>query len=285
MNLNIITGLSGSGKSIALHTLEDLNYYCIDNLPLGLLRALIDEILGEWGRAKKNFAVGIDARSSPEGLTDVPVFLRSLSQRKIQARIIFLHSDEATLLKRFSETRRKHPLSSESCSLLEALALEKKLLEPLATQADFLIDTSRTNIHQLRDLIRERVQSEESPDLSVQFQSFGYKYGVPADADFVFDVRCLPNPHWESHLRQLTGADPQVVAYLEGHDNVLAMRTQLYEFFESWIPHFAQTGRTYLNIAVGCTGGHHRSVYLVNALAADFSRSPFKIIVRHRELV
>lgn len=283
MKLIIITGLSGSGKSIALNTLEDLDYYCIDNLPLGMLQSLIQQIAGSWGEEHNLCAIGVDARSSEQELQALPDLL-SKCRTHVETRIIFLHSDEQTLLTRFNETRRKHPLSNEQRPLLEALRIEKSLLEPIAECADFRIDTTRTNLYQLRDIIRDCLDSEKHEEMSIQFQSFGYKHGTPIDVDLIFDARCLPNPHWEPGLKQLTGLESKVITFLEQHDEVHKMKTDIQNFLSSWIPHYEKTDRNYLNIAIGCTGGQHRSVYLAKSLASHFSEIRNNIIVRHREL-
>ena len=283
MKLVIVTGLSGSGKTIALHTLEDIKYYCIDNLPVGMLGSLVEQAQGDWGEDHPKIAVGIDARSSAKELQKIDHYLKPLSDKQIQTQIIFLYANEATLIKRFSETRRKHPLSNEQLSLKEALNLEKHMLEPLASRADILIDTSSTTIHQLRDIVRERLNIDKK-EMAIQFQSFGFKYGIPVDVDMVLDVRCLPNPHWDTRLRSLTGRDQAVIDYLEQHDEVRQMKEQLTHYFETWLPQFARSNRSYMTIAIGCTGGQHRSVYLVEHLAAHFKKQYANVIVRHREL-
>ena len=285
MKLIIITGLSGSGKSIALNTLEDLDYYCIDNLPPGMLQALTQQITGDWGSKHSHCAIGVDARSSEQELLALPELLSNCRKHGLETRIIFLHSDEQTLLTRFNETRRKHPLSNEQRSLLEALRVEKALLEPIARQADLRIDTTRTNLYQLRDIIRDSLGIATREEMSIQFQSFGFKHGLPVDVDLVFDARCLPNPHWEPGLRQLTGEEQKVIDFLEQHEEVHKMRNHIIDFLSTWIPYYEKTDRTYLNIAIGCTGGQHRSVYLVNHLARHFSDTRNNIIVRHRELL
>jgi UPF0042 nucleotide-binding protein len=284
MNLVIVSGLSGSGKSIALHTLEDLDYYCIDNLPVGLLDAfamqLVSDSLSIAGRA----AAGIDARNHPRDLERFPAIARDLKAHGIDCRILFLQADDETLLKRFSETRRKHPLTSPGISLADAIRKERILLSPIAANADLFIDTSHTNVHQLRDLIRDRVANVRGAAMSLFFQSFGYKHGVPGDADFIFDVRCLPNPHWDPNLRHLTGLDREVVNYLEKEPLVKELLEQLQSFLDDWIPRFEADNRSYLSIAIGCTGGQHRSVYLAERLADHFRKSCNKVVVRHREL-
>ena len=283
MKLVIVTGLSGSGKSVPLHTLEDLGYYCIDNLPLFLLPYLAQELAKESDRRFKLTAVGIDARSQPSRLSKVTSLL-PLKQAGIRYEIIFLEAKEEILIRRFSETKRKHPLSNEKRPLADAIRLEHQLLEPLLIASDLRIDTTHTNVHQLRDLIRKRISTDSQKEISLLFQSFGYKQGVPKDADFVFDVRCLPNPHWELKLRPLTGRDPEVIRFLKGDQRVQDLKDEITQFLERWIPCFIEDGRNYLTVAIGCTGGQHRSVYLVEKLAAYFQHGGRRTAVRHREL-
>lgn len=281
MKLLIVSGLSGSGKSIALHALEDLDYYCIDNLPMELLSAFA----GQMSSAKSQYhdaAVGVDARNLAADFQNFPQIISNIKQAGLQCEIFFLDADDATLFKRFSETRRKHPLTRSDVSLAEAMRVERRLLEPIAALADWHIDTSRTNIHQLRSLIQSRVARQIS--LSLSFVSFGYKHGVPVDADFVFDVRCLPNPHWEPPMRLLTGLDADVVNFLESHSMVEQMFGDIKKFMETWIPQFEAENRNYVTVAIGCTGGQHRSVYLVERLAAYFLRTRPNVLRRHREL-
>ena len=283
MKLIIVSGLSGSGKSVALHTLEDLGYYCIDNLPAGLLSALALE-LQLAAKPVQNVAVGIDARNLPQSLQQFNEILDELKTQGISNEILFITCDSPTLIKRYSETRRRHPLSNEHVSLAEAVDLERQLLEPIARRADLFIDTSQTTIHQLRDLVHQRVERREESRLSLMFQSFGFKHGIPSDADFVFDVRCLPNPHWQPELRPLTGRDEAVANYLDGDEQVTAMTKNLSEFLETWIPAFEADKRSYLTVAIGCTGGQHRSVYLAERLAKHFEESYPNVTTRHREL-
>lgn len=280
MELLIISGVSGSGKSIALHALEDQSYYCIDNLPVYLLPALAQKMQRDGNQLRT--AVGIDARNLPHELQQFPQILEKIERTGVDCHIIFLDASDATLLKRFSETRRKHPISN--APLVEAVHYERKLLESIADKADLRIDTTSTTVHQLRDLISERIGAGVHAGLSLLFQSFGYKHGVPLDADFVFDVRCLPNPHWEPHLRPLSGRDPEVVTYLERYDMVIQMRQDLMTFLQYWLPRFQRTNRSYLTIAIGCTGGQHRSVYLAEQLTAHFHRIHGRVLCRHREL-
>lgn len=280
MELLIISGVSGSGKSIALHALEDQGYYCIDNLPVYLLPAFAQNIQRDGSQLRA--AVGIDARNLPRELQQFPEILERIEKTNVDCHIIFLDASDATLIKRFSETRRKHPISN--APLAEAIRHERKLLGAIADKADLRIDTTSTTVHQLRDLISERVGADVRTGLSLLFQSFGYKHGVPLDADFVFDVRCLPNPHWEPHLRLLSGRDPEVITYLEGHDMVIQMRQDLITFLHHWLPRFQNTNRSYLTTAIGCTGGQHRSVYLAEQLAAHFHPIHNRVLCRHREL-
>jgi UPF0042 nucleotide-binding protein len=283
VKLVIVSGLSGSGKSVALHTLEDLGYYCIDNLPAGLLAALATELTTTAHPVAKA-AVGIDARNLPQALEHIAETLEDLKSREINCEILFLTCDSDTLIKRFSETRRRHPLSYGGVSLAEAIEREQQLLEPISQNADLFIDTTQTTLHQLRDLVRQRVARRTDQTLSLLFQSFGYKHGIPVDADFVFDARCLPNPHWQPELRRLTGCDEEVVDYLEREPAVEAMYAALSTFFEEWIPAFEADNRSYLTIAIGCTGGQHRSVYLAERLAQHFRERYPSVAIRHREL-
>jgi UPF0042 nucleotide-binding protein len=286
MDLLIVSGLSGAGKTVALRTLEDIGYYCIDNLPLFLLRELALGLrrtrLGIPGETRDGAAVGIDARNQPDFLADLPRLSEELRAQGINCRIIFLHADTHTLIRRFSETRRKHPLTGAGLSLDEAIGRECELLEPLGRIAEIRIDTTHTNVHELRDLVRERLSG--AVQASVLLQSFGFKNGVPDGVDFVFDVRCLPNPHWQEALRPLTGRDGPVVEFLERSPEVGQMCADLQRFLDRWIPRFETDGRSYLTIAVGCTGGRHRSVYVVEALARHLTADAHRVLVRHREL-
>lgn len=284
MKFLIITGLSGSGKSVALNTLEDEGFYCIDNLPGFLLPALATELAN---RQDDNFsltAVGIDARNPTGELGSISGLLAPLREQGIQCEIIFLDAQEETLIKRFSETRRKHPLSNENEPLVEAIRHERNLMAPFLTACDLHIDTSHTTLHELRDIIRARISGRNDTEIALLFQSFGFKHGVPSDADFVYDVRCLPNPHWHSALRPLTGKDQAVADFLGNETQVEALQEEIIGFLQRWIPHFEADGRKYLTVAIGCTGGQHRSVYLTEQLASHFSDDGRKIQVRHREL-
>ncbi len=283
MKLVIVSGLSGSGKSIVLHSLEDLGFYCIDNLPLSLLPAFAAEISSSQLGSYEHAAVGIDARNLNKGFQQFPEILDNIRQQGLACEILFLQADDATLIKRFSETRRKHPLTRSGVSLAEAIKREREILSSLAISADWCIDSSRTNVHQLRDLVRERMM-KEARSLSLTFMSFGYKHGVPVDADYVFDVRCLPNPHWVPDLRVLTGEDDEVKQFLESQAMVTEMFDDLKNFIERWMPRFLADNRAYMTVAIGCTGGQHRSVYMAQRLVAYFSEMDAEVLLRHREL-
>lgn len=285
MKLFIVSGLSGSGKSVALHTLEDENFYCIDNLHLGLLPAFVEQLERPGLKLYYKAAVGIDARSGVEDLQRFPKILEEIKASGQNVNVMFLTADMDTLLIRFSETRRKHPLTRKGLPLVEAIQLEHALLEDIAACADFTIDTSQTNIHQLRSLVRERVRAQDGTGLSLLFQSFGYKHGLPPDSDYVFDVRCLPNPNWVAELRERTGQDPAVVRYLHEHPQVEQMYVMIRDFLEHSIPSFDADDRSYLSISLGCTGGRHRSVYLAERLSDHFKTSRGdNVSTRHREL-
>lgn len=284
MKLVIVSGLSGSGKSVALHTLEDLGHYCIDNLPVFLLKDLSAGLTKTSDVFFANTAVAIDARNKEEDLRGLPDLIDASRANGIACRVVFLEADNETLVKRFSETRRKHPCTRADRPLAEALLIERNMLEPIRRIADLRINTTHTNIHELRDLVRERLVGDTSSKASILVQSFGFKHGMPQNVDFVFDVRCLPNPHWDVALRPLTGLDRQVVNFLEGSPEVLRMRDDLLAFFERWIPAFETDGRSYLTIAVGCTGGQHRSVFMAESLKRQFEKNGHKVMVRHREL-
>ena len=284
MNIVIISGLSGSGKTIALHTLEDIGFYCIDNLPIGLLEGFANEVRGQHLISGNKVAVSIDARNHLQQLDRFPEITAALKNNETSCKILFLQADDPTLLKRFSETKRKHPLSGIDRPLADAIREERKLLAPIAANADLLIDTSHTNLHQLRDLLRECLGEDGDAEFSLLLRSFGYKHGIPADADLVFDARCLPNPHWQANLRNLTGLDKDVVMFLEGETLVQELYNDLDKFLSTWIPHFREDKRSYLSIAIGCTGGQHRSVYLVDRLAKGLGTQAGDIVVRHREL-
>ncbi len=283
MSFFIVSGLSGSGKTIALQALEDIGFYCIDNLPAALLPHFAGLQADMRNNAIMNVAIGLDVRNRAF-LADLPKGLDQLRQRGIHYRIIFLEAEDSILVRRFKETRRKHPISDHQTPLVEAIRAEKTLLEPLSVDAALRIDTTRTTPHELRSQVRNFARGEDTVGLTLLFESFGYKHGTPLDADYVFDVRCLPNPYWQTELRQFTGLDEPVVRFLEQNPDVRSMFDEICRFLEKWLPHFEREDRTYLTIAVGCTGGQHRSVYLVHRLAEYFANKGLKTQVRHREL-
>lgn len=286
MRLIVISGRSGSGKSTCLHVLEDLGYYCVDNIPASLLGALAERVGKGEGPHLGSVAVSIDARNLPEDLRQFPEMYQSLGGLgSISSQIIFLDADNATLLKRFSETRRKHPLSSATISLVEALEMEKELLIPIAALADLAIDTNDLSIHQLRDIVKNRVAERQGEGMVLQFQSFGFKHGVPPDVDMVYDARCLPNPYWISHLRGKTGLDPEVANYLEAQPEVIHMYEDIKAYLERWLPSFEKNNRSYITVGIGCTGGQHRSVYLCEKLKDYFAGRIPNVQVRHKEFV
>ena len=282
MRLIIVSGLSGSGKSVALAMLEDLDFYCVDNIPAGLLPGFIAYTVRTSEPAYRNTAVGVDARNRPEDLADVPRLVAELRRSGIGCEVLFLRADNDTLLKRFSETRRRHPLSRSGLGLQEALEQEERLLVPVANAADLTVDTTRLSVHELRELIRERVV-ERKTGPSLLFQSFAYRHGVPDDADFVFDARALPNPYWEPSLRDCTGRDEAVAQFMSRHEEATQFLADITNFLERWLPSLVRSNRSYLTIAVGCTGGQHRSVYLAEWLGRHFGDQAH-VLVRHREL-
>ena len=277
MRLIVISGLSGSGKSIALNVLEDSAYYCVDNLPAKLLNGLV-QFLAQEGY--ESVAVSIDVRSGAT-LSELPGYLSQLKERGIDVHLIFLDSKTETLVKRFSETRRRHPLADRDRTLPECIEQERELLGDIG-DLGHRIDTSDLHPGVLRSWIKDILRTDE-PGLRLLFQSFGFKHGIPLDADMVFDVRCLPNPHYDPVLRPLTGMDAPVVAFLEANANAREMLADIRDYVEKWLPCFVRDNRAYLTVAIGCTGGRHRSVYFAETLAAYF-RGNRNVLVRHREL-
>lgn len=284
MRLVIISGLSGSGKSVALHVLEDLGFYCIDNIPAGLLRSVVEEVLLRDDSVFDSLGVGLDARNRPSDISQIPALLRELRADGLTCEIVFLQARDDILLSRFSETRRKHPLSSDVVSLPEAIANERVLLGPIINAADLIVDTTATTVYALREQIRKRIAEREPTSLSILIESFGYKHGLPPDADFVFDVRCLPNPYWEPQLRALNGTDAAVRAFLDEQEQVQEMVQDIAAFLAHWIPRYRGFQRSYLTVAIGCTGGQHRSVYVVEAVARMLAEHHGSIQTRHPEL-
>ncbi|AMQ88067.1 RNase adapter RapZ [Marinobacter sp. LQ44] len=285
MKLIIVSGRSGSGKSTALHVLEDLGFYCIDNLPIGLLFPLTREAAQQEapGRLRK-MAVSIDARNLSAELANFEQIYRQLRDAGVVVEIIFLDADEQSLLQRFHATRRKHPLSDDKTSLREAIANEKALLEPLSKLADLYINTTGMSMYELRDMVKQRVVGRKDQELALLFQSFGFKHGVPVDSDYVFDVRCLPNPYWDTSLRKYVGTDQPVIEFLEREPLTGQMVDDLIRFLDTWLPSFADSNRSYMTISIGCTGGQHRSVYVCEQLGQHFRTRYSNVQVRHTEL-
>lgn len=309
MRLIVISGQSGAGKSVALRVLEDLGYYCVDNLPVNLLDAFVQSVQ----ESKQNVAVSIDIRNIPSEPTLITETLQRLKSH-CDASVVFLDASRETLLKRYSETRRIHPLSlhqlshqkhllnTSSCteqasdlantapdntnkrSLSQAIDLEKSILFPLKEQADLVIDSSNKSVHDLSEMVRIRVLGRENKELVMVFESFGFKYGLPSDADYVFDVRFLPNPHWEPSLRPLTGLDAPIKSFLESHPEVVELKLQIQKFIEHWLPLMEKNNRSYLTVAIGCTGGKHRSVYITQQIGEYFAHLGHQVQIRHSSL-
>jgi len=278
MQLILISGLSGSGKSIALNVLEDAGYYCVDNLPVALLPRLVESLAGS---GYERVAVAADMRSG-SGIAELPQQLRDLGQEAIDLRFIFLDARDEVLIQRFSETRRRHPLAVGDTTLAEAIARERDALAALASLGHH-IDTSNMRPNALRDFIKDLAQLNDGTGLTLMFESFGFKHGLPMDADLVFDVRCLPNPHYDPELRPLTGLDRPVIEFLEAQAEAMRMLDDIGRFVENWLPAYIRDNRSYLTVALGCTGGQHRSVYFAERLAARF-RNIVRVLVRHRNL-
>lgn len=279
--LYIISGSSGAGKTIALRVLEDLGYYCVDNLPVNLLEQFVTSV----DIAKQRVAVSIDIRNLPN---DHEAFTEKLNKLRqvCDVNVIFIDADEETLLKRYSETRRIHPLSiiEDNLSLAQAIQKEKLMLSPLKGEADLTLDSSNQSLHDLSETVRMRVLGRESKDLVMVFQSFGFKYGLPNDADYVFDVRFLPNPHWEPKLRPLTGLDDAIIQFLQQFDEVAKLKNQIQDFVSEWLPALEKNNRSYLTVAIGCTGGKHRSVFLTQQIGEYFKSLGHQVQIRHTSL-
>ncbi|GFM53156.1 RNase adapter RapZ [Pseudomonas capsici] len=284
MRLIVVSGRSGSGKSTALNVLEDNGFYCVDNVPAGLLPELAERALMNSELAEPLLAVSIDARNLPSHLTRFPQILAELRALNIQCDVLYLDADEATLLKRFSETRRRHPLSTANRSLAEAIHDETTLLGPIIDLADLKINTTHLNLYQLRDTLKLRLLNRPEAGTAFLIESFGFKRGMPVDADVVFDVRCLPNPYWKPELRDHSGLDACVVEYLAAQPDVEEMFQDIFSYLNKWLPRFAASNRSYVTIAIGCTGGHHRSVYLTERLGQVLQQSLKNVQVRHRDL-
>lgn len=279
MLLMIVSGRSGSGKSIALRALEDMGFYCVDNIPI----VLLPELAKALEDSKTPVAVSVDIRNLPASFTQLGEILEQLPP-SITPQVLFLDSSSNTLIRRYSETRRNHPLSVQGCSLEEAINLEEQYLEPLRDRADLIINTDNLSVHELSDILRQRILGKKERELTIIFESFGFKYGLPTESDFVFDVRFLPNPHWDPLLRPLTGLDKPVQEYLAKHWEVNNFIYQTANYMQQWLPLLQNNNRSYLTISIGCTGGKHRSVYIVEKLAELFSTHGRQIQTRHRSL-
>ena len=285
MKITIISGLSGSGKSIALNAFEDEGYYCIDNLPITLLKTAVEELSCHLPAGYDHIALGIDARSGEEALQSLEAILQDFRDTGFEVSLIYLQASEDVLIKRYSETRRKHPLTHNGLPLVEAIRAEKEMMQTVAGFADLAIDTSRLNVHELSLLVKERAPGTIEGGLSLLIQSFGFKHGIPLDSDFIFDLRCLPNPHWEPKLRPYTGLDEPIIQYLKKHEEVDDMYQSISRFLDEWIPQFRACNRSYVTFSVGCTGGRHRSVYMAEKLTRHLkSRLGNAVNVKHREL-
>ncbi|WP_413111150.1 RNase adapter RapZ [Thaumasiovibrio sp. DFM-14] len=279
MKLMIVSGRSGAGKSVALRVLEDLGYYCVDNLPLNLLNAFIDTVKG----TQQDIAVSIDIRNLPRESADIDAAFANLSS-VLDTQLLFLDANNKELIKRYSETRRLHPLAKRGFTLEQSIIEEERLLGDIKAQADLVLDTSDKSIHDLSETVRARVLGREKRELVMVFESFGFKYGLPSDADYVFDVRFLPNPHWEPDLKPLTGLDAPVANFLSSHPEVHQLINQIHNFVTTWQPMLEKNNRSYLTVAIGCTGGQHRSVFIAEQLANYFKAEGNQVQTRHRTL-
>lgn len=284
MRFVVISGRSGSGKSTALHLLEDEGYTCVDNLPVTLLPAFVAQVSQSSAEAHSKVAVGIDARNIDSDLSRFGRLIEQSALPDLECQIVYLDASDQVLLKRFSETRRKHPLTDKHCGLTEAIAQERKILGPISSMADTTIDTSSLSVHELRSIVKKLVVGSQAVGLALTFVSFGFKHGVPPDADFVFDVRCLPNPYWCQDLRLKSGLEKDVITFLRGQPEVEEMFQNIHDFLVKWVPCFEKSNRSYLTVAIGCTGGMHRSVYLCNRLSDHFAQYYSNVQSRHRQL-
>ena len=282
MQLLIVSGRSGSGKSSALNSLEDAGFCCMDNFPVSLLPSLFEKTTEP--QSKKKYAVSVDVRASEKEIALLPETLIKLGDQGIESEVLFLDADTPTLIRRFSETRRKHPLTNSATDLQEALSKESTILAPLTNIADATINTSALAPGMLSDALSKRFLFDKGDELLVVIESFGFKKGIPMDADFIFDVRCLPNPYWEPELRNFSGLEPPVRDYLADQEDVPAMIESICSFMEQWIDCFKQGARSYLTIGIGCTGGKHRSVYVAEQIQQYLVKLHSQIIVRHRDL-
>jgi UPF0042 nucleotide-binding protein len=264
--------------------LEDLGFYCIDNIPAALLKSFISHTVRSPERTYERTAIGLDARNTAAEIASVPRLIDELKRSGIQCEVLFLVASEDELLRRFSETRRKHPMSRDNLDLREAMAKEREILEPIVYAADLVIDTSRMGVHELREIVHQRLEQRSQGRLSITFESFGFKHGIPGDADFVFDARSIPNPYWEPTLRKLTGRDAEVVKFLESQEAAGRLIEDIARFIDARVPEYEANNRGYLTVAVGCTGGQHRSVYIVDRLAERFGQRFANVVARHSAL-
>ncbi|GAA6172412.1 RNase adapter RapZ [Colwellia sp. KU-HH00111] len=279
MKLIIVSGRSGSGKSVALRVLEDLGYYCVDNIPVNLLPALTHTVIHDY----ENVAVSLDVRNLPKDPRDILDIIAYLPNA-VEVTTLFLDANDDDLIRRFSETRRLHPLIKKNIPLDQAIALEKKLLTPISTKADLYINTSQLSPHQLADLVRERILGKKTGSMVLVFESFGFKHGIPTDADYVFDARFLPNPHWDKQLKPHTGLEQPVQDFLASQPIVTKFIWQINSFMMTWLPHLERNNRSYVTIAIGCTGGKHRSVYIAELLASNFRKEQKDVQIHHRDI-
>ena len=279
MKLIIVSGRSGSGKSVALRVLEDLGYYCVDNIPINLLPALTHTVINDY----ENVAVSLDVRNLPKDPKDIPEIIEYLPSA-VDVTTLYLDADDNDLIRRFSETRRLHPLIKKNIPLDQAIALEKELLLPISINADLYINTSQLSPHQLADLVRERILGKKTGSMVLVFESFGFKHGIPTDADYVFDARFLPNPFWEKELKHYTGLEEPVKDFLARQPIVTKFIWQINSFMMTWVPHLERNNRSYVTIAIGCTGGKHRSVYIAELLANNFSKEQKDVQTHHRDI-
>ncbi len=279
MKVLIISGRAGSGKSVILQALEDMQFYCVDNLPPNLL----PDLLTEMQDRDTQVAISIDARNVTYSEAQTTEIIRQIKAGH-DCQILYLDADDETLIRRFKETRRRHPLTNQKISLSEALVREHQILASITELADLKIDTKALTPQQLRQIILEFIQQQDSPVLNILIESFGYKYGIPHEANFIFDVRCLPNPYWDTKLRHKPGTDPTVIRYLKQHESCQLMYKDIVSFLLRWIPAYQLEQRQYLTIAIGCTGGIHRSVYIANEVYSDLKQHFNKVKIHHREL-
>ena len=282
--LVIISGLSGAGKSVVLRALEDFGFYCVDNLPIGILQGFMEFLAGQKTNHYDCVAVGIDVRNTGSSIVELPSLLKDLDNLTVTVELIFITAASSALLRRFSETRRKHPLSTQNVSLADAITIEEKLLDPVSSSADLRIDTSHLTVHDLRRRVRDNIAEKPADQIALQFVSFGYKKGVPTDADFVYDVRCLRNPYWELPLRDKDGRDQEVIELLDNDPLTSKMIEDISKFLIDWLGCFEKISRSYLTIAFGCTGGRHRSVFVAEKISKIFKKNEKSVRITHRDL-